>query len=102
MNPVRYAVSRTRPIFRQDMPKVLAKQFTRKLTQAEWGQLHLGLAKTDLAVLGETLRVRNIREMLTGRMQTFHPATARRAPVPPWRSLWRPPRWDASGEWCAR
>lgn len=65
MNPVKSAVSRIRQIFRQDMPKILSEKFSRKLTDVEWGQLHLGLARTDLAALGETIRIRNIREMLS-------------------------------------
>lgn len=48
---VRSSVQRLRNQFRTELPKTLAKQFTRKLTKEEWSALHTTLGKTDLAAL---------------------------------------------------
>ena len=65
MNPVKAGVSRIRQIFRQDMPKVLAKQFSRVLTASEWGNMHLGFARADLASIASSMKISDIREMLS-------------------------------------
>lgn len=65
MNPVKSGVSRIRQIYRTDMPKLIGEQFSRKLSKTEWGQLHLGLARTDLAALGKRPgSMKRLREML--------------------------------------
>lgn len=48
---VRSFVSQARQNYREEVPKEIAKQFTRKLTDAEWTAQHLALAKTDFAAL---------------------------------------------------
>lgn len=40
--------------FREGVPKILAKEFSRKLSRQEWSALHAGLAVTDLMSLGLT------------------------------------------------
>lgn len=47
-------VQATRQHFREDLPKVIADKFSRKLTDDEWTHLHDGLAKTDLAALNSS------------------------------------------------
>ncbi|QYW01922.1 DNA-directed RNA polymerase [Stenotrophomonas phage Piffle] len=49
---VRSMVQQDRQQFREHLPTVIAKKFSRELTSKEWSQLHRGLGKTDLAVLG--------------------------------------------------
>ena len=60
MNPVKAAVSRVRQICRQEMPKILGEQFSRKITDAEWGHAHLTFARADLAALATTKSIRDI------------------------------------------
>lgn len=64
VNRVKYAVSGLRQDHRETLPKILAEQFSRKLSDVEWGQLHLGLGKTDIAVLGFNHSINQIRAML--------------------------------------
>lgn len=49
---VRSMVQQDRQQFREHLPTVIAKKFSRELSQKEWSQLHRGLGKTDLAALG--------------------------------------------------
>lgn len=65
MNPVKAAVSRIRQIYRTEMPKILAKQFTNKLTPVQQGQMHLMFGRGDIAALGATGKIKDITAMLT-------------------------------------
>jgi hypothetical protein len=51
---VRSMVQKTRQQFRDDLPPIIEKQFTRKLTEGEWTALYNGLGRTDLAALKMT------------------------------------------------
>lgn len=63
---VRSLVQRVRQQFRIDLPKTIAKQFTRKLTSPEWTSMHDGMAKTDLAALHNgNMSVSRIMEVMT-------------------------------------
>ena len=48
---VRSSIQRLRNQFRTELPKTLAKQFTRKVTKEEWSTMHTALGKTDLAAV---------------------------------------------------
>lgn len=48
---VRSSVQRLRNQFRTELPKTLAKQFTRVLSKEEWSAMHTAIGKTDLAAL---------------------------------------------------
>lgn len=48
---VRSSIQRLRNQFRTELPKTLAKQFTRKVTKEEWTTMHNALGKTDLAAV---------------------------------------------------
>lgn len=48
---VRSSIQRLRNQFRTELPKTLAKQFTRKVTKEEWTIMHNALGKTDLAAV---------------------------------------------------
>lgn len=48
---VRSSIQRLRNQFRTELPKTLAKQFTRKVTKEEWSTMHSALGKTDLAAV---------------------------------------------------
>ena len=48
---VRSWVQQTRQMYRDKLPKTLAGQFSRDLTEKEWSDLYRGLGKTDLAGL---------------------------------------------------
>ena len=48
---VRSSIQRLRNQFRTELPKTLAKQFTRKVTKEEWSTMHAALGKTDLAAV---------------------------------------------------
>lgn len=47
----RSMVQQDRQHYREELPSVIAKKFSRKLTDAEWSTMHLGLGKADLASL---------------------------------------------------
>ena len=48
---VRSSIQRLRNQFRTELPKTLAKQFTRKVTKEEWSTMHAAIGKTDLAAV---------------------------------------------------
>lgn len=52
LNRVKQSVDKMRQDFRQQVPEVLAKSFSRKLTKAEWQHLIVGLGKTDMMIFG--------------------------------------------------
>ena len=64
VNRVKYAISGMRQDHREALPRILARQFSRKLSKQEWSQLHLGLGKTDIAALGENWSTEDIRKVL--------------------------------------
>lgn len=61
---VRNAVQQRRQQFREHLPEVLAKQFTRELSQEEWSGLFRGLGKTDIAALSQKYSVDEIMEII--------------------------------------
>lgn len=65
VNRVKYAVSKLRQEYRTETPQIIAKQFTKKLSEPEWTALHTGLGRTDLAVLVEDLGMPETLKMLT-------------------------------------
>lgn len=65
VNRVKYAVSKLRQEYRTETPKILAKQFTKKLSDQEWSALHLALGRTDLVALVTTMGMRDAITMLT-------------------------------------
>jgi len=65
VNVVKYMVSATRQDYREKLPVIFAKQFSRKLTKSEWSALHLVMGKTDLAALAEIYSAEDIRGILS-------------------------------------
>lgn len=65
VNRVKYAVSKLRQEYRTETPKVIAKQFSRELTEQEWSDLHLVLGRTDLAVLVKTMPMADVLKILS-------------------------------------
>jgi hypothetical protein len=61
---VRSTVQQIRQQFREDLPRVIAKKFSRELTKQEWTHLFNALAKTDLAVLKNSMSLNRIMTML--------------------------------------
>jgi hypothetical protein len=57
-------VQQTRQEFREDVPKIIASKFSRKLTKDEWTDLFKGMAKTDLAALSEGMSPAQVIKML--------------------------------------
>lgn len=51
VNVVKYQISALRQEYREQLPKTIAEQFTRKLSDTEWSDIHLVFGKTDLAAL---------------------------------------------------
>lgn len=62
---VRSAVQQLRQQYRDHLPSMIAKQFSRDLSRAEWNTLYKGLGKTDLAALRTSFSNKQILEMLT-------------------------------------
>ena len=58
-------VDQTRQRWREEYPRELRKRFSRKLTNQEWADLHMGLGKTDAAVLFQTYRRDRTLELLS-------------------------------------
>jgi hypothetical protein len=64
---VRSMVQKMRQQFREEVPKIIAKQFSRNLTEAEWDLLHKGMGKTDLASLAQGMSQNEVLSMLKDR-----------------------------------
>ncbi len=62
---VRAQVQADRQQFREHLPTTIASKFSRKLTNDEWKAMHIGMGKTDLAVLRDTMSLAEIRDLLT-------------------------------------
>lgn len=62
---VRAQVQADRQQFRENLPTIIAEKFTRELSKEEWGAMHTGIGKTDLAVLRETMSNAEIRDLLS-------------------------------------
>ena len=62
---VRSQIQQDRQQFRENLPTIIAEKFTRELSKEEWGAMHTGLGKTDLAVLRETMSMGDIRDLLS-------------------------------------
>ena len=62
---VRSQVQKARQEFRQELPVLISKKFTRDLTVPEWDALHRTLGKTDLVSLDGHLNQDQILELLT-------------------------------------
>lgn len=60
VNKVRYAVSSIRQDYRITLPKVINSRFSRKLTKVEHKALLDGLAKTDIAALGNGMSIKKV------------------------------------------
>lgn len=65
VNKVRSAVQALRQDHREALPRLFSEKFSRKLDKREWSQLHLGLGRTDIAVLGDRLSAEQVRKILT-------------------------------------
>lgn len=61
---VRSTVQQDRQHYREELPSVLAAQFTRKLSDKEWTHLFYGLAKTDLAQLVAVIGIKDTVALL--------------------------------------
>lgn len=61
---VRSTVQQDRQHYREELPSVLAAQFTRKLSDKEWTHLFYGLAKTDLAQLVDVIGIKDTVALL--------------------------------------
>ena len=62
---VRSSVQQDRQHYREELPSVLAAQFTRKLSDKEWTHLFTGLAKTDLAQLVDLIGIKETVALLS-------------------------------------
>ena len=62
---VRSSVQQDRQHYREELPSVLAAQFTRKLSDTEWTHLFTGLAKTDLAQLVDLIGIKETVALLS-------------------------------------
>ena len=62
---VRSYVQQTRQEFREQLPRTLAKMFSRPLTDIEYSQMTKGLAKTDIAVLAAGFGIQETLGFLT-------------------------------------
>jgi hypothetical protein len=62
---VRSQIQQDRQQFRENLPTIVAEKFSRELNKEEWGAMHTGLGKTDLAVLRETMSMGDIRDLLS-------------------------------------
>jgi hypothetical protein len=65
VNRVKYAVSKLRQEYRTETPNVIAKQFSREMTEQEWSDLHLVLGRTDVAVLAATMPMADVLKILS-------------------------------------
>lgn len=65
VNQVRSKVQAMRQDYREELPKLLASKFSRTLEKVELTRMFLGLAKTDIAALGQMFSVREMGRMLT-------------------------------------
>jgi hypothetical protein len=61
---VRAAVDQIRQQFREETPRIIASKFSRKLSDQEWTHLYQGLAKTDLAALGQYMPINSVITLL--------------------------------------
>lgn len=62
---VRAQVQADRQQFREHLPTTIASKFSRKLTKEEWKSMHIGMGKTDLAALRDTMSLDEIRDLLS-------------------------------------
>jgi hypothetical protein len=61
---VRSWVTKSRQHYREDLPKIIAKQFSRELSKQEWADLHKGIGQTDVAALRMRFTMAQILSML--------------------------------------
>ncbi len=66
---VKQAVSQVRQQYRDDVPRIIAEKFGRKLEKAEWTALFRGLGKSDLASLIQAMGVNGALDMLADRIK---------------------------------
>lgn len=66
---VRSYVQQTRQQWREHLPEQIEKQFSRKLEEAEWTAMTVGLAKTDLAALSDGYSLARILQLATDTSQ---------------------------------
>jgi hypothetical protein len=62
---VRSNAQKDRQHYREELPAILASQFTRKLSDKEWTHLFTGLAKTDLAQLVNSIGIKDTVSLLS-------------------------------------
>ena len=62
---VRSAIQQVRQQYREHLPEVLAKRFTRTLSASEWSLMFKGFAKTDLSSLYDTVGLKKTLSMVT-------------------------------------
>ena len=62
---VRSMVSQDRQHYRDGLPEIIRSKFSRKVTDVEMTAMFHGLGKTDIALLRETMKDSEIRELLT-------------------------------------
>lgn len=65
VNQVRYQVSALRQDYREELPKLFAEKFSRKLSDVEWSRLHLGLGRTDVASLLQSFSINDVGRILS-------------------------------------
>lgn len=64
INRVKYAISSVRQDNREELPRIITEQFSRDLSDHEWGAMFKAFGKTDIAVLREKMSLRHIRQIL--------------------------------------
>ncbi|MEQ1950917.1 hypothetical protein [Mesorhizobium sp. CN2-181] len=65
VSKVRSWIQQTRQRFREEIPEILAKQFSRPVTPQEWTSMFRSIAKTDLPSLVQSLGVDGTMDVLT-------------------------------------
>lgn len=58
-------VQQARQQFREDLPVIIAKKFSRTLTNGEWNSLYKGMGKTDMASLLNSFSSNQVFELVT-------------------------------------
>lgn len=61
---VRSMVQQDRQQFREELPEILAKRFTRVLKDTEWGTMYHTLAKTDIMALSSHYKATDISDLI--------------------------------------
>lgn len=77
VNRVKAGVSKMRQAYREEVPKIIAEQFSRELTEEEWSAMHLVLGKTDSGALQGKYAPMALRRLLTDKRYLVNEITQR-------------------------